>query len=71
MNRIRLVVVDDHALFRAGLISLLSQMPEFEIVGEAGNGREALLIIEQTCPDIVLVDVNMPVMGGIETVEAY
>ena len=70
MNRIRLVVVDDHALFRAGLISLLSQMPEFEIVGEAGNGREALVVIEETCPDIVLVDVNMPVMGGIETVEA-
>lgn len=70
MNRIRLVVVDDHALFRAGLISLLSQMPEFEIVGEAGNGKEALVVIEQTCPDIVLVDVNMPVMGGIETVEA-
>jgi DNA-binding NarL/FixJ family response regulator len=66
----RLVVVDDHALFRRGLIGLLSDMPDFEVVGEAGNGREALEVIEQTQPDIVLLDVNMPVMDGIATVEA-
>src|SRR3990172_8235098 len=70
MNKIRLVVVDDHALFRAGLVSLLSQMPELEIVGEASDGQEALLVVERTSPDVVLLDVNMPIMGGVETVEA-
>jgi DNA-binding NarL/FixJ family response regulator len=67
---IRLVVVDDHALFRRGLIGLLADLPEFEVVGEAGNGQEALQVIERTKPDIVLLDVNMPVMDGIATVQA-
>ena len=67
---LRLVVVDDHALFRRGLIGLLNDMPEFRVVGEAGNGREALPIIQTTEPDIVLLDVNMPEMDGIQTVEA-
>jgi DNA-binding NarL/FixJ family response regulator len=70
MNKVRLVVVDDHALFRAGLISLLSGMPEMEIVGEAEDGQQALGVIERTKPDVVLLDVNMPVMGGVDTVQA-
>jgi DNA-binding NarL/FixJ family response regulator len=70
MKRIKLVVVDDHALFRAGLVSLLSQMPEIEVAGEAGDGLEALTVVERTSPDIVLLDINMPRMGGVETVEA-
>ena len=70
MKNIRLVVVDDHALFRAGLVNLLAQMPEFEVLGEAGNGKEALELIRRTDPDVVLLDVNMPEMGGVETVEA-
>ncbi len=70
MKKVRLVVVDDHALFRAGLVSLLAQMPELEVVGEAGNGRQALEVIQRTRPDIALIDVNMPEMGGVETVEA-
>lgn len=70
MKKVRLAVVDDHALFRAGLVSLLSQMPELEVVGEAGDGRQALEMIKRTKPDVVLLDVNMPEMGGIETVEA-
>lgn len=70
MKTVRLVVVDDHALFRAGLVSLLSQMPELEVVGEAGNGHQALEVVRRTRPDIVLLDVNMPGMGGVETVEA-
>jgi DNA-binding NarL/FixJ family response regulator len=69
MKRVRLVVVDDHALFRAGLISLLGQMPELEIVGEAGDGLEALDVVERTRPDVVLLDVNMPRLGGVETVQ--
>ena len=70
MKIIRIVVVDDHALFRAGLVSLLTTIPEFKIVGEAGNGREALSVVEMTKPDVILLDVNMPVMGGVEMVEA-
>ena len=69
MNKIRLVVVDDHALFRAGLVSLLTTIPEFEIVGEAGDGRKGLAVISAEKPDVVLLDVNMPVMGGVEMVE--
>ena len=68
MARIKLVVVDDHALFRAGLISLLSDMNEFEVVGEAGTGEGALEIIHNLRPDVVLMDVNMPGMGGVEAV---
>jgi len=68
MKSIRLVVVDDHALFRAGLVNLLSQMDALKVVGEAGDGREALQVIHQTKPDVVLLDVNMPVMDGVETV---
>jgi DNA-binding NarL/FixJ family response regulator len=70
MNTIRVVVVDDHALFRAGLVNLLHQMSKLEIVGEAGDGEEALAIVQKTKPDVVLLDVNMPVMDGVETVQA-
>jgi DNA-binding NarL/FixJ family response regulator len=70
MKPIRLVVVDDHALFRSGLISLLGEMKEFQVVGEAGNGREALEVIAHTKPDVVLLDVNMPELGGVETVRS-
>jgi len=68
VRSIRLVIVDDHALFRSGLVSLIHGMPAFEVVGEAGNGREAIEIVQRTHPDVVLLDVNMPVMGGVETV---
>jgi DNA-binding NarL/FixJ family response regulator len=67
---IRLVVVDDHALFRRGLVGLLSDMEDVQVVGEAGDGSEALEVIQRVNPDIVLLDVNMPVMDGIQTVEA-
>ncbi len=67
MSLTNLVVVDDHALFRRGLISLLSEMSDFQVIGEASNGHEALQVIEKMQPDIVLLDINMPVMNGIET----
>jgi DNA-binding NarL/FixJ family response regulator len=67
---LRLVVVDDHSLFRRGLVSLLIDMPEFQVVGEAGDGQEALTVVATLQPDIVLLDLNMPVMDGIETVTA-
>jgi len=65
---ITLVIVDDHVLFRRGLISLLEAMPEFRVLGEAGNGIEALEVLKRCRPNICLMDVNMPEMGGIETV---
>ena len=70
LNRIKLVVVDDHVLFRRGLTGLLADMPEFLVVAEAGNGREALEAVDRERPDIVLLDVNMPGMDGIATVQA-
>lgn len=69
-DRIRMVVVDDHALFRRGLVSLLEDMPEFLVVGEAGDGLQALELVTALQPDLVLLDVNMPRMDGVETVRA-
>ena len=69
-GRYRLVVVDDHALFRRGLIGLLEDMKEFEVVGEASDGMEALGVIERLRPDAILLDVNMPRMDGISLVQA-
>ena len=68
MSKIRVFVVDDHALFRAGLIGLLDDMPDLKVVGEAANGRDAIDLILKVKPDVVLLDVNMPVMNGIETI---
>ncbi|MFO7585696.1 MAG: response regulator transcription factor [Anaerolineales bacterium] len=70
VGRIRVMVVDDHALFRRGLISLLEEMSEFFVAGEASNGQEALERIEEAQPDVLLLDINMPVMDGIQAIEA-
>ena len=70
MSIIRVVVVDDHALFRRGLVGLLSDMEEFEVVGEASSGITALEIIPVKAPDVVLLDINMPGMSGVETLSA-
>lgn len=69
-NDIRVVVVDDHTLFRRGLVSLLTAMQGIQVVGEASNGESSLEVIACTKPDLVLLDVNMPVMDGVETVKA-
>jgi len=63
---IRVLVVDDHALFRRGLEMVLDAEPDIEVVGEAGNGAEALAKAIETAPDIVLMDVRMPRGGGID-----
>jgi DNA-binding NarL/FixJ family response regulator len=70
MKPIRLFVVDDHALFRRGLIGLLTDMDDFEVVGEAANGEDALRAVPKAVPDIVLLDVNMPGLSGVETLRA-
>jgi len=66
METIRIIIADDHQLFRNGLKILLSAFPEFEIIGEASNGEEFLSLIKDTPVDIALMDINMPEMDGIE-----
>lgn len=63
---IRILVADDHTVVRQGLRMFLGLDPEFEIVGEAGDGAEALALARQFRPDVVLMDLLMPVMDGIE-----
>jgi DNA-binding NarL/FixJ family response regulator len=63
---LRLLVVDDHTLFREGLIALLRAAPDTEVVGAAGTGGEALDRLDDVCPDVVLMDIMMPDMNGIE-----
>lgn len=67
MGHIRIFVVDDHPLFRYGLISVLNEYPEFRVVGDASNSGDALPKIEETQPEIVIMDVFMPNSDGIKT----
>lgn len=67
---IRLLVVDDHALFRKGLVGLLSERSDFQIVGEAASGQAAAQLCHQAQPDVILMDIHMPGENGIETVRA-
>jgi len=62
---IRVVLVDDQALFRAGIRMLVSSQPDLEVVGEAGNGQEAIAVVRATRPDVVMMDIRMPVMDGL------
>ncbi len=70
-NKIRVLLVDDHPLVLDGIRSRLEDDPEIMIVGEAGNGEEALQIATERKPDIVLMDINMPVLNGIEAAEKF
>ena len=63
---IRILLVDDHTLFRSGLKALLSRQDDFEIVGEASDGLEGVKLAEQLKPDLVLLDLDMPIMNGTE-----
>ena len=67
MKKIKVILVDDHDLFREGLMLLLSQFKEIEITNEASNGKELLKILDSQIPDIILMDIAMPKMNGIET----
>ena len=62
----RLIVVDDHALVRKGMEGMLQGEPDLEIVGEAADGREAVSIAKKRTPDVIIMDINMPRMDGIE-----
>ncbi len=70
LEPIRVLVVDDHALFRRGLEMVLEQEPDIEVVGEAGDGGQAVQRSIETAPDIVLMDVRMPKGSGIEACRA-
>ena len=63
---IRLVLADDHAVLRAGLRALLAAEPDLSVVGEAGNGAEAIALVERKRPDVVVMDLDMPEMDGLE-----
>lgn len=66
MNRIRVLVADDHVLFRDGLARLLAGEPDFEVVGAAPNGQVAVEMAGELVPDVILMDIGMPVMDGLE-----
>src|SRR5690554_5461204 len=66
MKEIRLLLADDHMLIRDGLKKILSLEQGLKVIGEAQNGQEAVELAEQLIPDIILMDINMPVMNGIE-----
>src|SRR5690606_31934314 len=66
-EKIRVALVDDQALFRTGIRMLVSSQPDLEFVGEAGDGLEGVALAARTRPDVVLMDIRMPVMDGIES----
>jgi DNA-binding NarL/FixJ family response regulator len=67
VSRIRVGLVDDQALFRAGIRMLVSSQPDLEFVGEAGNGVDGVTMAADTLPDVILMDIRMPVMDGIDS----
>lgn len=66
MLSIKLLIADDHALLRQGIKNVLSLEPDFDVIGEASDGEEAIKQVERLKPDIILLDVNMPRMNGLE-----
>ncbi|MFD7233806.1 response regulator [Streptomyces syringium] len=64
-GKLRIIVVDDHTVMRAGVVALLASEPTIDIVGEAGNGREAVELAGRLEPDVALIDLRMPVLDGV------
>ena len=67
--RIRVLVADDHPVVRSGLASVIAQQPELELVAEAANGRQAVELYREHRPDVVLMDLRMPLMDGVSAIE--
>ena len=68
-NIIRIVIADDHSMIREGLKQLLELDGDIQVIGEAGNGEECLALLQTVSPDVVLLDINMPVMNGLKMLE--
>jgi two-component system response regulator NreC len=66
MNKIKILLADDHPLVRSGLIKMLEPFKEFSVIGEAGDGEEAVTLTKKLQPDIVIIDLSMPKLNGIE-----
>ena len=69
MPRIRVLLADDHSLFREGMANILNAQPDFEVVGEAGDGLEVLVKARELRPDLILMDINMPGCDGLEATQ--
>ena len=69
MKPIRVLIADDHALFREGVRAILKSVPDIEIVGEAGTGQEALKLASNLKPDVILMDIQMPDLNGVEATQ--
>lgn len=70
-DKITLVIVDDHPLVLDGLVSRFERSSQIDVIGQASNGAEAIKLVERLMPDVVLMDINMPVMNGIEAAEIF
>lgn len=67
MKKIKIITADDHPIFRRGLVSIMEEDKNLEIVAEASNGAEVLEILKEKTADVIILDINMPVMDGVET----
>jgi two-component system NarL family response regulator len=69
-DKIRIIVIDDQAVVRQGFVSLINTVPDMTVVAEGTNGQQAVELYRQHSPDIVMMDLRMPVMGGVEAITA-
>ncbi len=68
-SRIRILVVDDHPVLRDGLVAMVESQPDLEVVGEAGTGKQAIVLFEEHLPDITLMDLGLPDIHGVEVIK--
>lgn len=66
MNKIKIIIADDHHIFRKGILSIVAEDDSIEVLGEASNGEEALRLIEDKKPDIAILDIDMPLLSGLD-----
>ena len=70
-EKVRIVLAEDHTILREGLRALLTADPNFEIIGEAADGRAAVRFVEKQIPDLILMDLSMPRMTGMDAIVRY